>query len=605
MYIEKRHVTSQEQKRIAHITTISLTLLFGFLLLSFWTIQILRGHEYAEKAQRNIHDSLTLKAPRGIIEDRYGHIIASNRLNFSLFFRQERLPDIHKIPETHLSQIGFSRSELTKLIDHYADRGSRGLIPVKRNLQMKHVIYLESRPELLAYFQIEIEPARSYPYGASGSHILGFMGEISKRELERMGNSVYGMGDMVGKSGLEKQYEGFLKGQKGRKDVIKDNTGTIQKVTSISPPVIGSTVVTTIDFSIQEQVEQMFQGQIGTIAVLDLKSGGLVCLVSQPNFDPDALSGIITTDFWESILNDPRRPLQNRFSQGLYSPGSVFKLVVSLAGLSEHTITPATRVMCTGSVLIYDRPFSCWQSSGHGLVNLAEAIKGSCNVYFYQLGKKLDVDQIAFYAGQLGLGKPSNIDLPNEKTGIIPTKSWKEREKKQPWFPGETISVSIGGGWVSVTPVQVLRMVSIVARRGIDSEIHLVEKIRNGDRIVQSFQHSPSRCSIETQLFEPVIEGMWRAVNDGGTARRAAIEGLDICGKTGTQQIISKENPNYAVLTKQPRFRPHSWFASFAPRNNPRYAVVVLVENGGEAGQIAVPFAEQIYRLLFNRQKNA
>ncbi|HPG34633.1 MAG TPA: penicillin-binding transpeptidase domain-containing protein, partial [Lentimicrobium sp.] len=405
-------------------------------------------------------------------------------------------------------------------------------------------------------------------------------------------------------SGLEKQYEHFLRGQKGRQDIIKDNTGTIQKITSITPPIIGATVKTTIDFSIQEQVEQLFHDQIGTIAILDLKNGGLICLVSHPNFDPDALSGIITADLWESIINDPSRPLQNRFSQGLYSPGSVFKLVVSLAGLSENVIAPDTKVLCTGSILIYDRFFKCWQPGGHGLVNLPEAIKGSCNVYFYQLGKKLDVDQIAFYARQLGLGKPSNIDLPNEKDGIIPTKSWKEKEKNQPWFPGETISVSIGGGWVSVTPVQILRMVSMIALRGKEPDIHLVDRIERDNKILYSFKQSSSYCTIDKKHFEPVIEGMWEAVNDDGTARRTALEGLNICGKTGTQQIISKENPNYNLLSKQPRFRPHAWFASFAPRDNPRYAVVVLVENGGDAGQIAVPYAEQVYRLLFNRERN-
>ncbi len=604
MFIEKRCITPQEQKKIAAISTTILIVAFGAILLAFWSIQILRGKEFNIKAQRNIRDVIILKAPRGVITDRNGHVIASNRLHFSLFLKHEQLANIDNIPEEHLSRIGLTHSELKTRVSYFSDRKTRGLVPIRRNLAINNVIYIESRPELLPFFQIEIEPARAYPFRTSGSHILGFMGEISSRELERLHDQNYVMGDVIGKSGLERQYEDFLRGDKGRQSVIKDNLGTIHGITETTPPIIGATVTTTLDFPIQEQVEQIFAGQTGTIAVVDLRDGGILALISQPNFNPDTLSGIISSEFWGSLVNDPNRPLQNRFIQGLYSPGSVFKLVVALAGLSEQLVSPETMVSCSGSILIYDRPFRCWQPGGHGHVNLAEAIRGSCNVYFYQLGKKLDVDQIAHYAMQLGLGKISGIDLPNEKEGIIPTKSWKEKEKNQPWFPGETISVSIGGGWVNVTPVQILRMVSIIALRGRDPNIHLVEKVEKNGRALFTFNSAAGQSSIDEKLFEPVIEGMWRAVNKEGTARRTSIAGQDICGKTGTQQIISKENPNYSKLVLQDRFRPHAWFASFAPRNNPMYAVIVLVENGGDAGKVAVPLAERVYRLLLQREQN-
>lgn len=604
MFIERRSITPQEQKRIATICTVVLIIIFGVLLLAFWSIQILKGKDFAERAQKNIHDILVLKAPRGIITDRFGHIIASNRLHFSLFFKDEQRENISDISQSHLLQIGISQSELKSLVTYFSDKKTRGLVPIRRNLSTKSVIYIESRPELQPFFQIEIEPARAYPFGTSGSHVLGFMGEISANELERLKELDYSMGDVIGKSGLEKQYENFLRGVKGKRYVIKDNLGTIHGITKITPPEIGATLVTTLDFPVQEQIEQIFSDQIGTIAVADLRDGGLLALVSKPNFDPDILSGIITSQFWESTLNDPSRPLQNRFSQGQYSPGSVFKLVVALAGISEHVVNPETMVMCTGSIQIYDRPFRCWQAGGHGPVNLADAIKGSCNVYFYQLGKKLDVDQIARYANQLGLGRLTGIDLPNEKEGIIPTKKWKEKKKKQPWFPGETISVAIGGGWVSVTPAQILQMVSTIALRGRSPNLHLVKRIEKDKRSLYQYTPSHQTCTIENAVFESVIEGMWRAVNKEGTARRTAIPGYDICGKTGTQQIISKENPNYSVLTQQTRFRPHAWFASFAPRERPRYAVVIMVENGGDAGLIAVPLAEKVYQLLRNREQN-
>jgi len=604
MFIEKRTITAQEQKRIATISTIVLISIFAIILLAFWSIQILKGKDFAQKALKNIYAEIILKAPRGVISDRFGHVIASNRLHFSLFFKNEQQSKIDQISDKHLSQIGINRSEVTSRLSYFSTRNTHSLIPIRRNLPIRSVVYIESRPELLPFFQIEIEPARAYPFGDSGSHILGFMGEISSGELERLNDLGYSMGDVIGKSGLEKQYEHFLKGNKGKQSVIKDNQGTIHGITEVRAPAIGATVVTTLDFPIQEQVEQIFKDQIGTIAILDLKDGGILSLISHPNFDPDTLSGIITTEFWNAMLNDPNHPLQNRFTQGQYSPGSVFKLVVALSGLSEQLITPETTVLCTGSVSIYDRPFRCWQTSGHGYVKLAEAIKGSCNVYFYQLGKKLDVDQIAYTAQQLGLGKTTGIDLPNEKEGIIPTKNWKEKEKNQPWFPGETISVSIGGGWVNVTPAQILHMVSIIALRGREPNIHLVKKIEKDGQSLFSYQPKPNNCTIDKVYFESVIEGMWRAVNKEGTARRTAIPGMDICGKTGTQQIISKENPSYSKLVHQTKFRPHAWFASFAPRDNPRYAVVVLVEHGGDAGEFAVPLAHRVYQLLQYRDQN-
>lgn len=598
MFIEKRSITLPEQKRIAGIASFLLVIIFIFFLLSFWSIQILKGKEFSEKAQKNIHDKIILKAPRGIITDMYGNIIASNRLHFSLFFKQARQDSLSAIPQKHLQHLGLNARDLETRLTYFSGKNLRELIPIKRNLPLENVVYLEARPDLLSFFQIEIEPARAYPFGKSGSHVLGFMNEIAADEFDMLKKIGYSMGDVIGKSGLEKQYENYLRGQKGNQSVIKDNLGIVHAVTDVTYPSIGATVQTTLDFGVQEQIEQIFSGHIGVVAVVELRHGGIIALVSQPNFDPETLSGIITAEFWELTLNDPTHPLQNRYSQGLYSPGSVFKLVVALAGLSEKIISPESMVYCSGSVLIYDRPFRCWQTGGHGYVNLADAIKGSCNVFFYQMGKKLDVDQIAHYAFQLGLGLETGIDLPNEKKGIIPTKRWKEREKNQAWFPGETISVSIGGGWVSVTPAQILKMISIISLRGRDPNIHLVETIRQNNKAIYQYRSKELRTSIQPQHYEDIIEGMWRAVNQEGTARRTLISEMNICGKTGTQQIISKENPNYEQLVQQQRFKPHAWFASFAPRDNPQYAMVVLVENGGDAGQIAVPIAEKVYRLL-------
>jgi penicillin-binding protein 2 len=285
--------------------------------------------------------------------------------------------------------------------------------------------------------------------------------------------------------------------------------------------------------------------------------------------------------------------------QGKYSPGSIFKIVVALAGLQEGVIDSSTISLCPGWVKIYDRVFHCWQSSGHGALNVVGAIKNSCNVFFYRLGKKLDIDVIAKYARWLGLDDKTAVDLPGENKGLIPSEAWKLETLGQKWFPGETISVAIGGGMVNITPIQALRMIGTVALRGQMPQLHLLKQIENNGRVVKVFKSHPHRVPIDKKNFELVIEGLYRVVNDGGTGRAAKVPGLDICGKTGTQQIISKEKPNYHELAKQKRFFPHSWFVSFAPKDNPEIAMVIFIEHGGDAGLVAAPIAAKIYKRIF------
>jgi penicillin-binding protein 2 len=274
---------------------------------------------------------------------------------------------------------------------------------------------------------------------------------------------------------------------------------------------------------------------------------------------------------------------------------------MALAGLQENVIDTSVISNCTGAVKIYDRVFQCWQASGHGPLNVVGALKNSCNVFFYRLGKKLDIDVIARYAGWLGLGGITSIDLPNENQGLIPSEAWKLKTLGQKWFPGETISVAIGGGMLTVTPIQALQMISTVALRGERRQLHLLNRIEDNGTVVETFSQEKDLkpVPIDKKNFEIVIEGLYKVVNDGGTGRAARVPGLDICGKTGTQQVISKENPNYRQLVKQKQFKPHSWFISFAPKDNPEIAVVIFVENGGDAGAVAAPLAAKIYKKIF------
>jgi penicillin-binding protein 2 len=602
MFIEKQKLSKAEIKRISVIINIILISLFVILLFAYWNAQVLRQSYYSTLANRNITQDIELKAPRGLILDRQGKRLSENKLNFSLFIVREYSQSMEQSIQHAMEITDQTEAQILKKIKKYKGYPKSYRIPLEKDLPRKKAIYVESRSDELPEFEIQIEPARAYPYKQFASHILGYISELTASQLKQHKDQGYILGDIAGKSGVEKQYESFLRGTKGVRTVAKDNLGRVREVMNEQKPLIGKSIVLTIDMDLQHYVEQQFKDEKGTVGVVDLKTGGILALVSNPNFNPEFFTGVLDRDEWLSLVNNPDRPLHNKFLQGRYSPGSVFKIVVALAALEENIIDRSTVSTCYGSVRIYDRPFRCWQGGGHGAVTLDGALEHSCNVYFYRVGKKLDIDIMAKYAQMLGLGKLTDIDLPNEKNGLVPTKAWKQKKLNQKWFPGETISVAIGGGMLNVTPIQVLAMISTVALRGEMPQLHVLKSIQQNGETIKEFLPRFKKVAIAREYFEIVINGLHRVVNAEGTARFSKVQGLDICGKTGTQQIISKENPNYKNLVKQKRFKPHAWFASFAPRENPEIAMVVFVENGGDAGAIAAPMAARIYKKIFGNQ---
>lgn len=599
MFIDKRRLSKDEVRRISSALNVLLVLGFIVLLFAFWDTQILKNRHYHTLASQNITKDIEVKAPRGLIVDRNYHRLSENKLNFGLFLVREYSPDIEKSLTTASSILGIDKEIIRKKIKKYDGYPDSFMIPLEKNLPLKKVIYIESRSDELPEFKIEVEPARAYPYHEIGSHIMGYISEMTPAELERKKHDGYKIGDFIGTSGIEKQYESALRGTKGVRTVIRDNLGSIREVVNEIKPLIGNTVVLTIDIKLQEFIEQEFTDYNGTVGVVDLKTGGILAMVSKPNFNPEFFSGVLEQEEWLHLVNDPDRPLNNKFIQGCYSPGSTFKIVVALGALQEKIIDASTVSTCVGVVHIYDRDFHCWQAGGHGSVDLVDALKNSCNVFFYRTGKKMDIDVIVHYATMLGMGGKTGIDLPNEKIGIIPSQEWKQKTRGGTWFPGETISVSIGGGVLNVTPIQSLEMISTVALRGRAPRLHLLQRIESDGKVISEFKPLFNNIPIDKEHFELVIQGLYKVVNDNGTGHAAHIKGIDICGKTGTQQVISKELQNYKTLVKQKRFKPHAWFVSFAPKDNPKIAMVVFIENGGDAGAVAAPLAGKIYRKIF------
>ncbi|TFG80945.1 MAG: penicillin-binding protein 2 [Chrysiogenales bacterium] len=602
MYLSKRKISSDFVKRAAIVSTVFLFVVFFFIFAAFWSIQIVHNEKYTKLAMRNITRVIELPAPRGMIVDRLGRVLAENKINFTLFLVRENVENLEKTIEKASNFSGKSVAAVRQIIDKYKKHSGFYRIPIKSNLPQETVIFIQSRQDEFPEFEIGMEPSRTYPLAHRAAHVLGHISEITEAELNADKPGIYGFGDLVGRSGIENQGETFLRGVKGSQTVIKNNVERIQRISSEVKPEIGETVVLTLDLRLQEFIENLFANESGAVGVLDLKTGGVLALVSKPDFNPEIFSREMGLEEWQAISNDPQKPLQNKFLQGIYSPGSVFKIIMALAGLQEKIISPNSAVFCSGSQVFYDRVFHCWNPGGHGAVNLFAALQNSCNIYFYNLGMKMDIDTIASYAHLMGLGKESGIDLPNEKAGLVPGSAWKMSTFNQRWFPGETISVSIGHGSLNVTPAQMLKLIATVALRGRMPKLHLLQRIEKQGKVVREFTAGFSRVPIDEKYFELLIEGLFRVVNSEGTGRAARIDGLDICGKTGTSQIIAMENPRYKKLTQEKKFKPHSWFVSFAPRVNPRLAMVVLVENGGDAGAIAAPLAAQIYKKYFENE---
>jgi penicillin-binding protein 2 len=603
MYPSKRKLSGAYIKKIATVSAVILVCIFLGVFAAFWNIQIVNNEYFRRLAIRNITRSIDLTAPRGLIVDRKGIVLSENKINFTLYLVRENVVDIENSMRLASFFSAKKVAAIRNIIAKYKKFPQFYRIPIKNNLARSTVIFIESRQEEFPEFEIGLKPTRTYPLENCAANVLGYISEITENELSSKEWKKFGLGDFIGRSGIEKQYEPYLKGVKGSQIVIKDNLEKIQKIQSEIKPAIGATVVLTLDLELQKFIEGLFVNNSGAVGVVDLQTGGILAMVSKPDFNPEVFSQEMEKEQWLALSNDPQKPLQNKFLQGIYSPGSIFKIIMALAGLQEKIISPATAVHCSGSQDFYGREFHCWNLGGHGSMNVISALQNSCNIFFYNLGKRLDIDTIARYARIMGLGNESGLDMANESAGLVPSRAWKMKSFKQRWFPGETISVAIGHGSLSVTPVQLLKMVATVALRGRMPKLHLLQRIEKNGKIVAEFRPEFTPVPIATEYFQVVVEGLFRVVNDEGTGRTAAIAGLDICGKTGTSQIIAKDNPRYKTLTKEKRFMPNSWFVSFAPKNNPRLAMVVLIENGGDAGVIAAPLAAQIYKNIFENER--
>lgn len=604
MIIFDEYPDKNKINRRISILQIIIIIVFSFFIISFWSIQIIHHSYYLEKAENNKLQIQELPAARGTIYDCNRIILADNSPAFNLLFNRSLSKEVSKSVSYMSELLSINKNELDNNLIQYASYSINRTIPLMEFLNIKQVSLIESRKFEHPEFSIKAIPQRYYPFGQIASHIIGYVGEASRNQIQIDIDLPIKMGQIIGQSGLEAYYDSIIRGINGEEYTIVNSAGVkVGEISSMKKePISGKNIVISLDIKLQEFIANLYQDKKGTAIVMDPKTGELIALWSSPSFNSNHFIPKISIENWKLYSKAEDKPLINKATQGRYPPGSIFKLVVALAALNEHLITPQTQFFCPGYATIYGNTYHCWNPNGHGWMNLHSAITHSCNVYFFNVAKLLNIDTIAKYAKEFGFGKQTGIDLTNEIKGLIPDSQWKLKNTGKQWYAGETISVGVGQGPIFITPIQMATFMSFIANNGYAYSPHMLKKIvdNNGNEVNYQLKISVS-SNINPKLIELIKEAMWSVVNAGGTATRASIPELDVCGKTGTIELITNKKLLQTNPELKEKFKEHSWFAGFAPKNNPELVVVVFVEHGGYGGQTAAPIAKEIFQFYFKK----
>ncbi len=560
---------------------------FSMLAISFWALQVVQHAKFEEMAENNHQRTLALRAPRGMVFDRYGKVLVDNRSSYSISIVREHTKDLNRTVRMLARVVGMDEEAVRVIVDRHRREPSYRPITIVQDATQAQVAAVAARKLELPDVFVDPVPTRSYPE-TMGAHLFGYVGEVSDAQVS--GANGLKSGDIVGQSGIEKVYNAVLMGEDGAKRVVVNSVGREIRTLEEDAPTEGHRVQLTIDYDVQKAIEDGFDSIKfnGAAVVLDPSNGDVLGFTSRPAYDPNAFASGINRVTWASLTTDEDRPLSDRAIQGRYSPGSTFKMAVATAALQEGVITPDFKVHCTGGATFYGRPFKCWKKGGHGTMDLRHAIEQSCNVYFYTIGNMTGIDKIHKWATLLGIGVKSNIDLPNEVTGLVPSPEWKQQRFKEKWYAGETVSVSIGQGSVSVTPVSMAVYAATLANGGTRVTPHLLKAVDDGEGWKPVPQPPPqSKAPLDPAKLQAIRDGLWMVVNQAGTGHNARIPEYDVSGKTGTAQVISNQGKAAAGKTTKD-LRDNGWFVFFAPRDKPEIAGVVFLEHGVHGSNAAL-----------------
>jgi penicillin-binding protein 2 len=589
MVVEDRRKTSSRVTALQGVIAFS----FAALAIGFWVLQVLQHQQYNEMAENNHQRTLALRAPRGLVFDREGRVLVENRNSYSISIVREHTKDLSRTIRILSQVLGVEESGVRSIVERHRREPTYRPITIIQDASLAQVAALLARrldSELPDVVVLPV-PTRRYP-DTMASHLFGYVGEVSDQQVADSGDTLKS-GDITGQSGIEKIYNAYLMGEDGAKRVVVNSVGreirTLEEVRATE----GKRLQLTIDYDVQKAIEDAFDAVDlnGAAVVLDPTDGSVLGLTSHPAYDPNAFAGGIERTAWAALNTDRDRPLNDRAIQGRYSPGSTFKMAVALAGLEEGIITPEFHVNCPGHANFYGRDFKCWRLSrgGHGSIDLHRAIAESCDVYFYTVANMVGVDKINKWATALGMGVLSGIDLPNEVQGLVPSTEWKRAKMHEKWYAGETISVGIGQGQVTTTPISMAVYMATLANGGTRVTPHVLKAIDDGTGWKPVPAPAPQgHVDIDPEKLEVIRNGMWGVVNEPhGTGADARIVGHDVVGKTGTAQVISNQGKAAAGKTEKD-LRDNGWFVFFAPKDGAQIAGVVFLEHGVHGGNAAM-----------------
>lgn len=557
------------------------------LLLGFWKLQVIQSNHYADLAQKNGIRYIPIIAPRGAMLDREGRVLVDSYPSFSILLLRDNPKLLEKYLPAIESGLGISHEDLQQELDAAKTEPRFMPVIIKPEASEADLAFVESHRPDIPILDLMMVQRRRYPFGEMLANTIGYVGEVSAQELEAS-NGRYRPGDIVGKAGLEKEYNAQLEGTDGMRRVVVNSVGKVMRTLDNIDAIPGKPIQLTIDYDLQSVAEHDMEGKEGAVVAMDAHTGAILAMVSRPTFNPNDFAVRIPPSEWKELNTDPETPLLNRAIQAQLAPGSVFKIVMATAMLESKAIPPSYTVYCPGQATFYGRVFHC--DHAHGEVNLHKAIVASCDVYFYNVGKQLGIDRISYFANALGLGHLTGIDLPGEEPGLVPSEAWVERVYHHKWYPGSTISVSIGQGSVMVTPIQLVRMINAVASGGTLVQPHLLK---------DDTDFKTTRFPISQSTVDTVTQGMWGVVNepDGTTSETVKLKDIDFCGKTGTAQTMSYQLQNR--LGKH--IKENGWFVGYAPRENPEIVVAALVQGAGW-GSFVAPIVRDVVKAYYDKK---
>lgn len=579
---------------------------FFLIILRLWYLQIVRGDYFRVQSENNRIRTVFVPPPRGLILDRNGEIIVKNRPSFNIELVTEDSPD-PKATVKQLAEItNLSFEDLWERVQNQRKRRRFEPKLILKDISRDLVAKVSAKRYELPGVIVNVVPARDYIYGDLAAHVLGYIREITGAQLERPSYAGYQMGDVVGQYGVEARWEKFLQGKRGMQAVVVDASGTRIGEASFEPEVAGHNLTLTIDLALQRAAETAMAGKKGAVVAMDANTGEILAMLSHPAFDPNMFAGEVSPEDWKDLTSGTEKKLNNRAVQGAYPPGSVFKVFMSAAALSEKIFSTKTTVTCPGFLPFGGRLFRCHKKEGHGTVAIHDALIMSCDVFYYTVGIRLGIDRIADYAKRFGLGEATGLELVDESTGVIPSTVWKKAHFKNPanqkWFPGETLSVAIGQGAVTTTPLQIARGTAAMVNGGNVLRPYLVKQIESSDGQFKDEGFEPlvlRNADVTPDVLETVKSAMLGVVNDPrGTGKRASLTkefGINVGGKTGTAQVVALESHN----NKQNG--DHAWFTGYAPAEKPEIVVTALVENGGHGGVTAAPVVKEVMEAYFGK----